>query len=590
MSSQLYGTKSDELKMRPQKQLCTWQAAAGQQGPKSDTAGAGGFGPPRPPVKIKQIGQGDVPGTGQQQLALTGAGEEAGEDDEEDEGEEEEDPYQLPITHEVVLGSSHIKAVTCMDVDHTGNRLVTGSMDMNMRLYDFNGMKRDMKAFRELEAQEGHPVLALSWSPTGELLLAVTGSAKAKIFDRDGHTKGEFVRGDMYIRDPRNTKGHVSALTCGQWHPQDRYTAMTSSEDGTIRIWDTHNIMQKTVVKPTTSKPVRTAVTTCGYGLDGKLIAAGLVDGSIQLWNVSGKFGTSAAVGQVMPPAPQMVEKQGWTYVSKSGQVVRGAHLAGTEITSLAFSQDGHTLLSRSLDSSLKVWDLRKFSQPVKVWGDLPCSYASTKVIFSPDEQLAVTGVSAAGEEGGALVFLDTKRHTLVRKVGVPGTATALAWHHRLNQIFVGIGNRKMGSTRVLYDTTYSERGVLIGAARAVRKPSPFDFQPQELVREARVSGKRKRQQEVEAAIKSHKPDPGMAAGMGKQGRIGTTGGTLLTQHLLKQKGKLKPPDLTMDPREAILRHAGKKDVFSQFTAAYKETQPEAIYAVSEDEEEKEDD
>jgi hypothetical protein len=27
-----------------------------------------------------------------------------------------------------------------------------------------------------------------------------------------------------------------------------------------------------------------------------------------------------------------------------------------------------------------------------------------------------------------------------------------------------------------------------------------------------------------------------MAGGKGKQGRIGTTGGTLLTQHLLKQK------------------------------------------------------
>ncbi|GFH25194.1 WD_REPEATS_REGION domain-containing protein, partial [Haematococcus lacustris] len=58
---------------------------------------------------------------------------------------------------------------------------------------------------------------------------------------------------------------------------------------------------------------------------------------------------------------------QGWTYVSKSGQVVRGAHLAGTEITSLAFSQDGHTLLSRSLDSSLKVWDLRNHHQHPKV-------------------------------------------------------------------------------------------------------------------------------------------------------------------------------------------------------------------------------
>ncbi|MGQ3164909.1 MAG: hypothetical protein ACT6T3_22055 [Agrobacterium sp.] len=37
-----------------------------------------------------------------------------------------------------------------------------------------------------------------------------------------------------------------------------------------------------------------------------------------------------------------------------------GCPFVALQITSLAFSQDGHTLLSRSLDSSLKVWDLRK--------------------------------------------------------------------------------------------------------------------------------------------------------------------------------------------------------------------------------------
>lgn len=58
---------------------------------------------------------------------------------------------------------------------------------------------------------------------------------QAKIYDRDGRALGEFVRGDMYIRDARNTKGHVSGLTCGTWHPTDRYTAMTASEDGTVR-------------------------------------------------------------------------------------------------------------------------------------------------------------------------------------------------------------------------------------------------------------------------------------------------------------------------------------------------------------------
>lgn len=46
------------------------------------------------------------------------------EDGEED--EEDDDPYQLPISHEALLGSSHQKAVTCLDIDHSGSRLLTG--------------------------------------------------------------------------------------------------------------------------------------------------------------------------------------------------------------------------------------------------------------------------------------------------------------------------------------------------------------------------------------------------------------------------------------------------------------------------------
>ncbi len=78
---------------------------------------------------------------------LRWAQEEDAEEDEEEE-EEEEDLYDLPISHEVVLGSAHAKAVTCMDIEHTGSRLITGSMDYTIRIYDFHGMKRDMKAFR----------------------------------------------------------------------------------------------------------------------------------------------------------------------------------------------------------------------------------------------------------------------------------------------------------------------------------------------------------------------------------------------------------------------------------------------------------
>lgn len=50
-----------------------------------------------------------------------------------------------------------------------------------MCLYDFNGMKRDARPFRELEPHEGHPVHAVSWSPSGDAFLVVTGAAQPKV-------------------------------------------------------------------------------------------------------------------------------------------------------------------------------------------------------------------------------------------------------------------------------------------------------------------------------------------------------------------------------------------------------------------------
>jgi hypothetical protein len=49
------------------------------------------------------------------------------------------------------------------------------------------------------------------------------------------------------------------------------------------RIWDTHNILQKTVVKPSTPSASRVGVTTVAYNSTGKLLAAGLADGTLQV-------------------------------------------------------------------------------------------------------------------------------------------------------------------------------------------------------------------------------------------------------------------------------------------------------------------
>lgn len=68
-----------------------------------------------------------------------------------------------------------------------------------------------------------------------------------------------------------------------------RSTAMTCSGDGTVRIWDMDQITQKTVIKPQLAKPGRMLVTAATYGSMGQTIAAGLMDGSIQLWDVRGR-------------------------------------------------------------------------------------------------------------------------------------------------------------------------------------------------------------------------------------------------------------------------------------------------------------
>lgn len=167
-----------------------------------------------------------------------------------------EDPWKLPITSEAVL-EAHDKAVISLDVDHSGSRVLTGSNDYKVKIFDFNGMKSDCRPFRTIEPCEGHPVVSLSWSPTGDAFLAVTGSPQPKIFTRDGKEEGEFPRGDMYLRDMKNTKGHVTSCTGGAWHPTDKGTGMTCSEDGTIRIWDMWQLEQKTVIKPTLRKPGR---------------------------------------------------------------------------------------------------------------------------------------------------------------------------------------------------------------------------------------------------------------------------------------------------------------------------------------------
>ena len=63
--------------------------------------------------------------------------------------------------------AAHGKCVTAIAADRAGARLLTGGEDYQLQMFDFGGMKRDMRSFRKLEPMEGYPINALSFSPSG---------------------------------------------------------------------------------------------------------------------------------------------------------------------------------------------------------------------------------------------------------------------------------------------------------------------------------------------------------------------------------------------------------------------------------------
>ncbi|OTA93331.1 hypothetical protein M434DRAFT_395746 [Hypoxylon sp. CO27-5] len=494
----------------------------------------------------------------------------------EDDSDNSDDEDEYPTSHEMVI-KTHDRAVTSLSLDPAGGRLISGSIDCTVKLHDFSSLTpTTIRAFRSVDpyetkasaATESHPIHHVEFNPlAGSVFLCISAHPQAKILSRDGDIITEFVKGDMYLRDMHNTKGHVSEVTTGTWHPTDKNLCVTAGTDSTLRIWDINNKRSQKEVLVFKSRAAgaagRTRMTAVAWGTPAQggnnvLISAAL-DGTLVMWSGNGPF-------------------------TRPAGEIRDAHKPNTWTGGLDISSDGRMVVTRGGDNLIKLWDTRKFKEPL-VSVEHPSTsdhYPTTNIKYAPNSTSIITGSVT-----GHLHILNPgnlrPEYTTLVTPGSP--LITVDWHPKINQIITGSANAE---THVLYNPTMSTRGAVDVMSRAPKRRHIDDNPELTTDQSLGLSGD---SIITPGALPGTKKTGITASGKSKDPRrphVPQQTPFLRNQPDEKHISKNIPLSqmLHEDPREALLKYAdlAKKDPV--FTKAWKDTQPVTQYADVSDEEE----
>ncbi|TIB74858.1 hypothetical protein E3Q23_02562 [Wallemia mellicola] len=472
--------------------------------------------------------------------------------DEDEEYETDRDP--IPSSHEVVL-QDHSKAATAIDLDPAGSRLASGSHDYDIKLWDFAAMNTAFRPFRSFEGCETNHIHDLKYSINGDSILAASGQAIPRLFTRDGDEIYKWSKGDQYIKDQRQTKGHIGEINNCAWHPFDYNLFITCSADSTVRIWDvTEPREQKHVlVFKSKERGTKTKVTACAYSPDGKFIVAVGYDGAMHLWSTAGNYARPNAMNDAAHT------KHSWT-------------------SSVCFTPDSKYIVTRGGDDTVKLWDVKNIKRPVHVASNLPSLYQEVNATFSPDGKYVLTGVAGVrGESKASVVVLLTETLAEVKRIPIGkdkgGCVIRTLWHSRINQI---IATHSDGGIYVLYDPMSSIRGALMPLDRAPKRARDVEdvlastdpdrdlrvpiITPDAMEEDERTQKRMRMKKESDA----RKPQPPLV-GSGRGGRVGASATQAMVQRLFGES------TIGQDPREELLKYADV-DNDPKWTGAWKES------------------
>ncbi|KAI1001095.1 U5 small nuclear ribonucleoprotein [Podosphaera aphanis] len=219
-------------------------------------------------------------------------------------------PRTTNLLAPVVQLSGHTGEVFCTKFDPTGNLIASGSMDRTILLWRTFG---NCENYGLLTGHKG-AILDLNWSRDSRVLFSASADLHLASWDLESGTR------------IRRHVGHEEVINSMDISKRGEEILISGSDDGCIGIWDSR---KKTAVAFIETEFPITAVCIAEAGNE---IFSGGIDNDIKVWDMRRREMVYSMLGHT------------------------------DTICSLRASPDSQMLLSNSMDSTARIWDIRPFA------------------------------------------------------------------------------------------------------------------------------------------------------------------------------------------------------------------------------------
>ncbi|KAG8731187.1 hypothetical protein FRC11_004765 [Ceratobasidium sp. 423] len=314
----------------------------------------------------------------------------------------------------------HKDSICSVAVSGDGTRIFSISRDTTICVWDLRA--QNGQQFQELKSQSS-PVQSVAFSPDGALIASGHRDGTIKLWDaQSGHMDGDPLRGH---------KGAVRSLSFSPDgnHLVSGSASLDSHSLGNVQSWDLK--ARKGVQAPLWN---RYSVMSTGFTSDGTRLVCGDFNGKVDVWDAdvcvscpSGYKCTAEFEVKGWALGSIAISPDGnWVTVSEDKHILlwdaqtksfveSGNFLGHTDsVTCLAFSPNGHRIVSGSKDKTIRVWETHNRETAV---GPLEGhNNTISSVMFSPDGTLIMSAsrdhtIRVWDAQTGRLVFSPLRGH-----------------------------------------------------------------------------------------------------------------------------------------------------------------------------------